>query len=73
MTGWPWDEPQAPTRTAADTVDEVEWHENEDGHWCPACGDLVRSAESRRQLPSSCRQCGFPEFEEGNGYFTDED
>lgn len=51
------------------------WHENEDGHWCPACGNLVRADfnADRKDLPESCKQCGFPDFEDGPGYFTDED
>jgi hypothetical protein len=49
------------------------WDRNEDGHWCPACGDLIRAVfetSDDSDLPDSCKQCGFPDFEDGHGYFT---
>jgi predicted RNA-binding Zn-ribbon protein involved in translation (DUF1610 family) len=49
------------------------WSENEDGFWCPACGELIRASFSSEEgdLPEDCRTCGFPDFEDGPGYFTD--
>ncbi len=48
------------------------WDQNEDGFWCPACGELVRASfNDEGDLPETCRQCGFPDFEDGPGYFTD--
>jgi hypothetical protein len=53
------------------------WHRNEYGLWCGACGNLLASAEHIDDEdfvePESCKQCGFPDFEDGTGYFTDED
>lgn len=37
---------------------------NEDGAWCPACGDLVANSfhiDDDWEEPSECRQCGFPD------------
>lgn len=52
------------------------WDGNEHGLWCPACGNHIaapwRMDEPDFEPPESCKQCGFPEFEEGPGYFTDE-
>lgn len=50
------------------------WEENEDGLWCPACGDIIRARfnmDDEFDPPESCKTCGFPEFEGGVGYFTD--
>jgi predicted RNA-binding Zn-ribbon protein involved in translation (DUF1610 family) len=51
------------------------WTENEDGFWCDACGELIRASFSTEKgdLPDTCRRCGFPDFEDGHGYFTGED
>lgn len=53
------------------------WLQNEDGLWCPACGDHIAAPwimdEEGYQPPDACRTCGFPDFEDGHGYFTDED
>lgn len=50
------------------------WSQNEDGLWCPACGDMIASRwkceEPDYEAPDSCRTCGFPDFENGHGYFT---
>lgn len=54
------------------TPNPTAWEENEYGHWCPACGDIVRAPWSGADLPEVCRQCGFPDFEDGTGYFTDD-
>lgn len=52
------------------------WSLNEHGLWCPACGNLIARLECAEEPdyepPESCRQCGFPDFEEGTGYFTDD-
>ncbi len=50
------------------------WARNEDGFWCEACGDLIaRPDTDEDDLPDTCRQCGFPDFEEGTVYFEDEE
>ncbi len=51
------------------------WNENEDGFWCPACGELIRASFSTEEgdLPEACRTCGFPDFEDGPGYFVGDD
>jgi len=49
------------------------WHRNEHGLWCPACGELIGSGEDDYIVPDSCRTCGFPDFEDGPGYFTDDE
>ena len=52
-----------------------QWDENEHGLWCPACGDLITPAwfleEKDYRPPDACKQCGFPDFEAGAGYFTE--
>lgn len=49
---------------------------NEHGLWCPAFGYLVATnemlEEPKYQAPEECKQCGFPDFEDGMGYFTDD-
>jgi hypothetical protein len=56
---------------------EHPWDRNEHGLWCPACGDIIASSsradEDDYEPPDTCRQCGFPDFEDGLDYFTDED
>jgi len=51
-----------------------QWTQNEHGIWCPACGELIRPEwnipDDERELPETCKTCGFPDFEEGCGYFT---
>ena len=50
------------------------WSENEHGLWCPACGFCIAAPWNMSddcQSPETCRQCGFPDFEDGTGYFTD--
>lgn len=40
------------------------WSVNEDGHWCPSCGELIARPEwleSGAHLPDECRQCGYPD------------
>lgn len=52
------------------------FEENEHGLWCPACGDLIAAPwqmDDEFVVPETCRQCGFPDFEDGPGYFLDED
>lgn len=53
------------------------WERNEHGLWCPACGEMIappwRSNDPGYEPPDSCRQCGFPDFEDGPGYFMDAD
>lgn len=53
------------------------WDRSEHGLWCPACGEMIarqeKADEEDYEPPDSCRQCGFPDFEDGTGYFTDED
>lgn len=45
--------------------DEVAcWSVNEDGHWCPSCGDLIARPEwleDGAHLPDECRTCGYPD------------
>lgn len=52
------------------------WEENEHGMWCPACGNHIAASWSLDEPgytpPETCRDCGFPEFEDGTGYFTDD-
>ncbi len=54
---------------------ETPWMRNEDGIWCPACGELIRASFNcdEADLPDTCRACGFPDFEDGPGYFTDDE
>lgn len=53
------------------------WAFNDHGAWCPACGYLIADAAAEldpgHYWPFSCRQCGFPDFEDGPGYFTEEE
>ena len=46
-------------------ADEVAcWMVNEDGHWCPSCGDLIarpEELESGAHLPDECCLCGYPD------------
>lgn len=50
-----------------------DWEENEFGLWCPACGNIIAApwnmADEDFAPPMSCDQCGFPDFEDGMGYF----
>jgi predicted RNA-binding Zn-ribbon protein involved in translation (DUF1610 family) len=54
---------------------DIPWEHNEHGLWCPACGDLLAASwhceEEDFEPPEVCKQCGFPDFEDGTGYFTD--
>lgn len=37
---------------------------NEDGLWCPSCGDIVIVAhqiDDYSEAPDECGQCGFPD------------
>lgn len=57
--------------------DPTPWAINDDGAWCPACGDIIapsfwRDWEQKAEDVSNCKQCGFPDFEDGHGYFTDD-
>lgn len=56
---------------------DTPWDRNEHGLWCTACGYLVAQPETADedgyQPPDNCKQCGFPDFEDGTGYFTDDD
>lgn len=51
------------------------WEENDHGLWCPACGYHIAPSwflnDEDFQPPEICKQCGFPDFEEGTEYFTD--
>jgi hypothetical protein len=51
------------------------WEENDHGLWCPACGYHIAPSwflkDEEYEPPETCKQCGFPDFEEGTGYFTD--
>jgi hypothetical protein len=53
------------------------WDQNEHGLWCSACGEHIAAAwhldEDGYEPPQSCKTCGFPDFEEGHGYFTDDE
>lgn len=48
--------------------DEVAcWDVNEDGHWCPSCGDLIARPEwleCGARLPDECKTCGYPDLAE---------
>ena len=47
---------------------------NEHGLWCPACGEIIAGVSCVDEdyfPPDSCKTCGFPDFEDGPGYFTD--
>jgi transcription elongation factor Elf1 len=52
------------------------WSETDDGLWCPTCGELValrfRMSAQEFSAPATCKSCGFPEFEDGHGHFTDD-
>jgi predicted RNA-binding Zn-ribbon protein involved in translation (DUF1610 family) len=55
---------------------EHPWEYNEHGLWCPACGEHIAAPWNMGndyQAPESCKTCGFPDFEDGHGYFTDEE
>jgi predicted RNA-binding Zn-ribbon protein involved in translation (DUF1610 family) len=56
------------------TATQPDWIvENEYGFWCPACGDFIaKPGEDKAVMPLSCELCGFPDFEDGPGYFTGE-
>ena len=45
--------------------DEVAcWSVNEDGHWCPSCGELIARPEwleCGAHLPDECKTCGYPD------------
>lgn len=53
------------------------WDRNEHGLWCTACGYLIAEPDEADAKgfvePDVCRQCGFPDFEDGPGYFTVDD
>lgn len=47
---------------------------NEHGLWCPACGEILAAPwniDDDWTPPETCK-CGFPDFEDGPGYFTDD-
>lgn len=50
------------------------WDENAHGLWCPACGELIAPEwflqDEDYAPPEACKACGFPDFEDGMGYFT---
>jgi hypothetical protein len=52
------------------------WTPTEQGLWCPACGFLIADEWHTEDLdfesPPTCKQCGYPDFEDGPGYFTDD-
>lgn len=53
------------------------WSENEHGLWCPACGYHIAAPwtledEEDYVPPDSCKECGYPDFEDGTDYFTDD-
>lgn len=40
------------------------WSVNEDGHWCPSCGELIARPEwlqDGAHLPDECKTCGYPD------------
>lgn len=40
------------------------WAVNDDGHWCPSCGNLIARPETLEDgwhLPDECHQCGYPD------------
>jgi hypothetical protein len=51
------------TRAEIVGLTEQPWATNDDGYWCPSCGDLIARPETAEagHLPDSCRQCGFPD------------
>lgn len=52
------------------------WEHNDHGLWCPACGEHIAAPwniDDDYEPPDACKTCGFPDFEDGPGYFTDED
>lgn len=55
---------------------EHPWDENEHGLWCSACGNHIAAMwtmeEDGYEPPLTCHQCGYPDFEDGPGYFTDD-
>lgn len=65
------------TSPSKDTVrvEENPFTRNEHGLWCPACGELIAyddGVDDEGFVPNNCRTCGFPDFEDGMGYFTDD-
>lgn len=40
-----------------------DWMLNDDGYWCPSCGELIARPETAQAgfLPEECRECGFPD------------
>lgn len=51
-----------PNDTSTDDV--ACWKVNDDGHWCPSCGNLIarpESLEGGAHLPDECRECGYPD------------
>lgn len=51
------------------------WDHNEHGAWCPACGNLVAAPWQLMEAPAphDCDECGFPDFEDGGAYFTEDE
>ncbi|GGO96397.1 hypothetical protein EV664_107135 [Stakelama pacifica] len=40
------------------------WSVNDDGHWCPSCGNLIARPEwleCGAHLPDECNICGYPD------------
>lgn len=63
----------APSRRYPVNAD-APWERNEHGLWCPACGEHIAAPwnmDDDYRPPESCKTCGFPDFEDGAGYFTD--
>jgi hypothetical protein len=57
-------------------VDPGPFDANEHGIWCTACGEIIAAPWNLSKdwvAPDSCRTCGFPDFEDGPGYFTGDD
>ena len=52
------------------------WSTTEQGLWCPACGFMIAASwhlgEHDFEPPLTCKQCGYPDFEDGPSYFTDD-
>lgn len=53
------------------------WDSNEDGLWCPSCGEHIAAArdlDDDYRAPDQCRTCGFPDdHEKMTEYFCGED
>ena len=50
-----------------DAAEGAAWEPNEHGLWCPHCGEIIApdwffERDETFEPPTSCRQCGFPEF-----------